>query len=369
MPTLLPLLPAAFLLCNSAALQPETPTAPPPATLDSVAAGQRALIRARAMHCYKMPDGEIWDGSAYFEQRKAVDYSIKPFERVEPGTPVPGQMILEDHAVGTIWKVRPTREARAWGLISYLAGGIDDGQIPKGRFEASDRQRWLEPPPLWSCVKSADYSWPFAYVDESEPDAYTRLTHGGYLEVTREWGDGRYDFRGYSLDRGTLDGVVQVPEPARFIKKDRFKGTFFLWPLADAPAAASSHRAWLLIPADDLRTTPDELADALLTGKAQLFDWRFEIIKDKVVWKRTIHPVERAAGRPIPNPVAKAPKPVLPPAGGPDLIVLNDGRWFRGKITRHDDQAVTIRAFVGQSEMDMTFKPEEVKEIQAPEKR
>ena len=353
-----------WALIAPAAAQPEAPIA---ATLESIAEPQRPLVRARALRCFTMPDGTIWDGWAYFEQRKAIGYAVKPFDRIERGTGGPGQTLIEDKVVGTVWKVRPTREAVAWGLTAYLAGEGDE--IPSGRFEAADRQRWLDAPPLWSSATGPDYSWPFAYIDESDPDNFTRLKHGGYLEVTRDWGDGRYDFKGYSLDRGTIEGVVRIPEPSRFISKDRFKGTFFLWPDPDAKTTPTARKAWRLIPADDVRTTPDELAAALLNGKAQIADWRFEMVKDKVLWKRTLHRIDRAIERAAADPAVKPPKPPLMPTGGPDLLILNDGRWFRGAIIRRDAEAVVIRTFVGQSEMDMTFKPDEVKEIQAPEKR
>src|SRR5215471_10711291 len=100
---------------------PSLGQAPSPGALESIASGQRPLIRARAMHCYKMPDGQIWDGWAYFEQRKIIDYTVKAFDRVEPGQGVPGQTLVEDHVIGTVWKVKPTREALAWGLSGCLA--------------------------------------------------------------------------------------------------------------------------------------------------------------------------------------------------------------------------------------------------------
>ena len=52
-----------------------------------------------------------------------------------------------------------------------------------------------------------------------------------------------------------------------------------------------------------------------------------------------------------------------------DLVVWTDGRWFRGRITKRDDQEVTIMTRIGQMQAPMTFKASEVSEIQAPEKR
>jgi hypothetical protein len=150
MPTLGAMFAAAVLMAPQLqAQQPEPPPPPPPApklTLDSVAAPQRPLVKQRAMHCYRMPDGTIWDGANYFEQRKILDYTFKPFDQVEPGQANPGQPFVEDHNVGTAWKVKPTREARAWGLIGYLAG--EEGDVQQGRFEQADRRTWHDAPPL-----------------------------------------------------------------------------------------------------------------------------------------------------------------------------------------------------------------------------
>src|SRR5262249_1454984 len=87
-----------------------TPAPPPlaqPAGLAAVAAAQRRVIRSRAMHSYKMPDGQIWDAWGLVEQRKIIDYNVKPFDRVEPGQAAPGQTLVEDKIVGTVWKVKP----------------------------------------------------------------------------------------------------------------------------------------------------------------------------------------------------------------------------------------------------------------------
>ena len=77
-----------WALIAPAAAQPEAPIA---ATLESIAEPQRPLVRARALRCFTMPDGTIWDGWAYFEQRKAIGYAVKPFDRIERGTGGPGQ--------------------------------------------------------------------------------------------------------------------------------------------------------------------------------------------------------------------------------------------------------------------------------------
>jgi hypothetical protein len=325
----------ALLLCALALAAPaigQSQPPRPPAALDSIAPAQRPLVRQRAMHFYRMPDGTYWDGWAYQECRKQLDYTLKPFDRVDPGRGTPGQLFVEDKVVGTVWKINPTREARAWGLIGYLAG--ENGEIPEGRFEAADRQAWRDAPPLWWCATQPDYGWSFAYIDETSPDLYTHIS-----------------------------------EPRRAINKDRVKGEFFLWPAFADDQGGVTRQNWQLLPADQLRLSPDQLADALLSGKAQIVEWRFETVKDKTIWHRTLRAIDPAPERLAATPPSERPKPPIIPEGGPDLLVLKDGRYFRGRILRNDDQSVVIRTILGQSEMDLTFKPDEVKEVQAPEKR
>jgi len=174
--------------------------------------------------------------------------------------------------------------------------------------------------------------------------------------------------QGY-LGRERLSDTIHVADVHRFVKRGRFAGEFFLWHTSIATGHESSPD-WELVPADEARLSPDDLADVLLSGTAEIVEWRYETDKEKILgWKRSVRKIERATPRTLPDPTAKPPKPPVTPTGGPDLLILNDGRWFRGKIVRRDAQAVIIRTFVGQSEMDMTFKPDEVKEIQAPEKR
>src|SRR5205814_599502 len=157
---------------------------------------------------------------------------VKPFDRLEAPAPNPGQAIVEDHVIGTIWKLKPSTDVQAWDLGARLTG--KNGELKRDALERADPRGWTDAPPLWSGGQGRDYSWEFALVDETAPDDYTRKVHGGYLEITRVWGDDRYEFTGYTLDLGHVSGIVTVPTPARFVQKDRFKGAFFLWPAGDA---------------------------------------------------------------------------------------------------------------------------------------
>ena len=56
-------------VCVAAGLGP-VPSPAPPATLNDIAESQRSLVRQRGLHCYRMPDGTIWDGWNYKESRK-----------------------------------------------------------------------------------------------------------------------------------------------------------------------------------------------------------------------------------------------------------------------------------------------------------
>jgi hypothetical protein len=369
---------AILLLASAAAAQPpeEQPPAPPPAhlpvaaapkeTLASLAPALQPIVRQRAMQFYRMPDGTIWDGWYAAEYRKLLSKSLKPYTKLEAPPVNPGQGIVEDHATGTAWKLKSSPDILAWDLIARLADEREE--LRENILEHSDPRTWTDAPPIWSSLQAHDFSWDFALVDEAEPDEYTRKTHQGYLQITRVWGDDRYEFTGYTLDRGPVSGMIQAPDAHRFINKDRFKGQFFLWPLGNVDAVGNSREAWRLIPVEELRMSPDDLADALIAGKAELATWTYEHLKDKYLWKRSTRTIELAAA-----PPAKPASPAKPPppanAGGPDLLVLKDGRWFRGQILRRDDKEVVIRTPIGQMETEMTFKADEVQEIQQPEKR
>ena len=353
--------------------QPTPTPAPSPApapripkTLASVAAADQPAVRQRAMFCYRMPDGTIWDGSNLAEYRKVFDRSVKPFDKIERGQGEPGQPLVEDRVIGTVWKIKPSHDADAWGLTREL--GAAGTEIPEGRIESANRLAWTECPPLWQSAAAADFTWEFAYIDETDPDDYTRLKHGGYLELMKDLGEGRYEVDGYSLDRGRIQGVVFVGDPAKYIRKDRFKGKFFLWPVGSVDVPGGTRPGWKLIPAEELRISPDTLADALLTGRAQVVQWSYQRIKDKILWKRVVREIDSAPL--VVKEDKPPPKPAPPvPVGGPDLVVLKDGRWFRGRVVRKDDQELVIRSMVGQMETDLTFRMDEVQDVQTPERR
>jgi len=324
-----------------------------------------------------MPDGTLWDGWNYLEYRKVLDRAVKPYDRIQPGAANPGQTLIEDRAVGTVWKIKPSTDAAAWNLEENLAdsdglvGGppTSNSRITPRGLETVNPRTWRDTPALWTSLQAPDNSWTFAYIDESDPDLYTRRRNTAYLEITRIWADDRFEFTGYSLDSGHLDGIVTVPDPKRYVTKDRFKGTFFLWPIGREDNAAGGRRLWQLIPADDARITPDDLAAAILTGQAELAVWDTQRIRDKVIWKRTIRDIQEAIVRPTTSkPPAPPPTPVWSDAAT-DLVVLNDGRWFRGRVTKKDDTEVTIITRIGQAEFPMTFKAAEVKEVQVPERK
>jgi hypothetical protein len=347
----------------------QTPAAPPRETLASLAPALHPTVRQRSMHFYRMPDGTIWDGWQAAEYRRILSRCLKPLDKIEREHAAPGTTFAEDKVVGTAWRISPLPEVKAWDLPARL--GDERGEVQEQGIENADPRTWTDAPPLWSSLQGRDFSWEFALVDEDHPDEYTRATHKNYLEITTAWGDDRYEFKGHTLDRGPVYGLVSVPDSRLWVRKDRFKGVFFLWPdgYADQPGGVN-RPAWRLIPADELRMTPDDLADALISGKAELVTWTRERIRDdKYLWKRSTRQIDLAAP-PAPKPDPEPRKPTPPPiTGGPDLVILKDGRWFRGQVTRRDETSVTIRTPFGQMEAEMTFKMDEVKEVQTPEKR
>jgi hypothetical protein len=325
------------------------------------------MVRQRALHFYKMPDGTVWDGWEEFQYRQIIARSLTPLTKLEPGHAAPGTAFVEDKPVGTAWRITPNADVKAWDLLARL--GDDRGELRERILERADPRTWNDAPPLWSSLQGRDFSWDFVLVDEDHPDEYTRQTNGSYLRITRIWGDDRFEFKGYSLDRGEVFGVVTVPNSKRWLREDRFKGVFFLWPegTLDQPGG-TTREAWRLIPEDELRMSPDDLADALIAGRAELTTWTHEKLHDHEIWKRSTRQIDLAVPR---EPKPDEPKKPAPPpiTGGPDLLILKDGRWFRGQITKRDERAVTIRTPIGQMETELTFKMDEVKEVQEPERR
>lgn len=354
-------------MCAFGQESPPSLPQPPKETLASLSAGVQPLVRQRATRFYRMPDGTIWDGWEAGEYRRIIQHSLTPLAKVEPAAAAPGTTFVEDHYTGTAWKLSTSADVKAWDLLSRL--GDDRGELRDRVLEKSDPRVWTDAPPLWSSLQARDFSWDFALVDESQPDEYTRKTHGGYLRITKIWGDDRYEFTGYTLDRGEVSGMVRVPDSKHYVQKDRFRGEFFLVPdgTVEQPGGVS-REAWNLVPEEQLRMTPDDLANALIQGRAELTLWNRERTGDHYLWKRSVRAIDLAP--PPTNKPEEPKKPAPPPlTGGPDLVVLKDGRWFRGQITKRDEHSVTIRTPIGQMETEMTFKTDEVKEVQEPERR
>lgn len=361
--------------CQAASLQPGS-------ALEALASPPPGLIRQRAQHFYRMPDDTIWDGYYAQEFRRIIDRNLRQHERRERGQPAPGSTIVEDRIVGTIWRFRQHRDTEAWGIFSTLAGEDGDLRWPyaAGRpregdrplLETADRRRWKDVPPLWTSRDATDFTWDFAFIDENNPDTYTRRTHGNYLRITRVWDNGQFEVEGYSLDLGRIEGIVSIPEsqrPQQFIQRDRFRGTFFLWPEGTVEQPGGyARQAWRYIPADELRLTPEELAQALIDSRAEIIEWNFQRISGRLLWQRSIRPVEFAPVRITTDRPSHIPPPEVGQEG-PDLIMLKDGRWHRGRLIRRDDTTVIFATRIGEMETELAFAAEDVQEVQSPEKR
>jgi hypothetical protein len=356
--------------------------APQPVTHDPIAllaSPPAALIRQRVKHIYRMPDGILWDGWNRQEFRRVVDRSLRAHDRVERGRPAPGANIVEDRIVGTIWRFRRNADTEAWGIFETLADERSgDLRWPYGQRQrpedlpliaTADPRRWKDAPPLWSSAQAPDFSWSFALIDEQDPDPWTKAVPGSYLRITRDWGDGQYEFEGHSLDLGRVKGLISVPDHQRQVRRDRFRGTFFLWPAQTVSEPGGYARdAWLYIPADQLRITPEQLADALIEGAAEIIEWRHRPVAGRLIWQRTVRPAEMA---PITTLSPERPKHVPPPAvgqHGPDLIILLNGRWFRGRVIDRDSERVRFATTIGDLETELVFEAAEIAELQSPER-
>jgi hypothetical protein len=376
-----------FLLISAAAIALAAGAAPaasldaqPPAfsPLELLASPPAAIIRQRAMHTYRMPDGVIWDGASHQDYRRVLSRNLRQFERVERARPAPGAPIVEDRPAGTIWRFRDNADTRAWGIFEALAH--DDGAIrwPYGDRDrrddlpllaTADPRRWKDAPPLWSSAEATDFSWNFALIDEQDPDPWTKAVPGSYLRITRDWGDGRFEIEGHSIDLGRIAGIVEVPDHRRNVRRDRLRGTFFLWPQGTiSDPGGYARESWRYIPADELRITPEELAEALIDGAAHIIDWRHQRIGGRLIWQRTKRPVQLAEPR---SPARERPRHIPPPEvgkDGPDLIMLTDGRWFRGRLIERTEAAIRFSTRIGEMESVLVFSAAEVADLQSPER-
>jgi hypothetical protein len=381
---------AAGIICWSAAIawaageqSSGTIGAPPgggASALGLLSSPPAGTIRQRALHMYRMPDGVIWDGWNQQEFRRIVSRNLRAHDRIERGRPAPGATIVEDRVVGTVWRFRRNADTEAWGVFETLAEDRD-GNLrwaysarARGRNDlpllaTADPRRWKDAPPLWSSAEAPDFSWRFALIDEQDPDPWTKAVPGSYLRITREWGNGRYEIEGHSTDLGRIEGIVTVPDPLRQVRRDRLRGVFFLWPRGSVSEPGGYAReSWDYIPADELRITADELAAALIDGAAEIIEWRHKRVSGRLMWQRTVKPVEIAPVMVMPP---QRPPHVPPPAvgqEGPDLLVLHDGRWFRGRLVERRDERVRFATTIGGLETVLEFEAGEVSELQNPER-
>jgi hypothetical protein len=354
--------------CQVAAAGAGSAAAQPGSAMEALASPPHGLIRQRAAHFYRMPDGTIWDGWNQQEFISLVRRHLSAVEVRRPGTAAPGIPLRESRAVRTEWRVARNLNTEAWGFFRHLAMA-DTAVISGKRLEAADRRKWKDAPPLWSSRDSGDFTWDFALIDERSPDPYTRREHGSYLKITRIWGDGEYEVEGYSLDLGRISGIVTIHDPQSRVQRDRLRGEFFLWPgdVVTEPGGFS-RRSWTYIPASELRLTAEELADVLINGSAEIAEWKYRRISGRLIWERSVRPVELAVPRAAPERPAHVPPPAVG-ADGPDLIVLRDHRWYRGRLVREDDEHIVFAVRVGDLESEMTFARDDVAEVQSPERR
>src|SRR5258705_514437 len=83
--------------------------------------------------------------------------------------------------------------------------------------EAADPMEWKDAAPLWRNSIEADYFWVFSFIEQDDLDPYTSSEHGTYIEITRDWGGGQYDVKGYSLDGGRFEGLLNVTDGKHLI--------------------------------------------------------------------------------------------------------------------------------------------------------
>ena len=229
--------------------------------LDRVEPRSRPVLMTRAKHCYKMPNGEIWDGWMYAQYRDAIDKCLK---RVSI-TQQQGMRVIK---IRDDWQIANEQLAKAWEISTRGLGLLSDSH-----------------PPLWFNLRTSMKQCPFLYFNEKRPDKFTEIQKPQgvpqYTKVVKDWGDGVYEISMLfpAMGHGGVR-TVRIDSASR-VKGDSLTGEFFLWPdrSIEHPDPTirekKDHRSvvYTVIDAADLRLTVTELLDAIEAKEVELFDW------------------------------------------------------------------------------------------------
>ena len=275
--------PVLIVACLVATLMPMMGLVQTSNPLSDVDPRDRKVLIERARHCYRMPDGTIWDGWGESQYREAINKCLVRLT-------IKRQTGMEFVKMGERWELRDQLRARAWGVTINRPGGGG----------AADS------PPLWFNPSVPEERRQFTYIDQAHPDVWTRESGAAYTGVKREWGKGYFDIEAFPLARGISHGTVLIDAPTR-IKDGVLRGEVFLW--ADSslkhpdPHAEPRAMVYRVIDAGAARLSPPELLTAIEAGQMQLYDWRYSQAKsgDDVLWSRSEVSIRRKA-TPPPTP-------------------------------------------------------------------
>ena len=158
-----------------------------------------------------MPDGTIRTAGTTRNGAKSSTATSRPLTGWSAARASPARLRRRQAYLHRL-EVQTHQRCGAWGFLASLAD--DKGELHENAFEKAHPESWKEAPPLWSCSTVAEYTWPFAYIDEQDVDTCTRDTHKGYLEITRDLGQGRYEITGYSSTAAASPASSMSPIPA-----------------------------------------------------------------------------------------------------------------------------------------------------------
>lgn len=327
-------------------------------------------LRLQSGHYIRTPDDVYWN--MWGEQ----EY-LKVFNEVVARKPVKRRrsegMFIEWVTVGHQWEVAQTREKEAWA--------VPDIRLPNTPPDFWDREIGGTPPLWWSSTAD-DFS--FIYINEDEPDAVSRELDERATAVTAQLDDTTFRVelrrgRGFGKARRQLasrtrgDTLVRVDDPKRVVRDGYLNGEFILWPdpsIDIPPGLKGAIGTYRYIPVDQLRPTPEELAEAVDLGEAELVEWQYRRDRRNWRWVRSVVPIQyrnlaalRSRREARQNAAPPEPRDTRPPDGATHLLLLANGDYLYGKLLEENDRGVRFEVMIAGIAAERSFAPHEVARV------
>lgn len=237
--------------------------------LDSLSTANRKAVEAAAKMFVKDSDGVYWDTQV---ERKREELRSKVAKAPQPSPSLVAERAIYEDGTAPLW---------------FNFAGKDDSKLDKGYALRSDVDidgaRWESPKGLYLRVEVIEFvkgGLIVAPLNLSPQDI--RAINSGSPSSNPTWvaTEERYFLSGATAkttgERLPLTWAVEKSEP--FAWKDKRLRSFMA---TEKPSPKERVTA----------VTPEELAVALKSGKAELSRWGYSVKEGKTVWKRTPIPI------------------------------------------------------------------------------